>query len=55
VVLLDGRRDARRLGRREEVLPGLSTADSEAVTLGRSTEARGVETVETLFFRRGGK
>jgi hypothetical protein len=48
----------RRLGRREEVLRGLSAADSETVTLGRSVEARGVESVEMvcmLFFRRGGK
>jgi hypothetical protein len=48
----------RRLGRREELLRGLSTADSATVKPGRSVEARGVERVDVvcmLFFRRGGK
>lgn len=51
----------RRLGRREEELPGLPSpppvSDPRGM-LGMSTEARGVDTVEIvcmLFFLRGGK
>jgi len=57
-VVVEGLREARRLGRREELLWGLSTAESDTATLGWSVDARGVEIVDIvwmLFFRRGGK